>query len=484
MLDESTAIDTARHLLRERAKERPRLDKVYRYTRGHSASVYVPEGARGEYRWMVERARVNVTRLVVTTVAQNLYVEGYRPAGTSENAAPWATWQANRMDARQHGVHRGALKYGIAYVSVLPGDPVPVINRFSPRRMTAVYDDPVDDEWPLYAIETRVERTRDGARRIIRLYDDVARYRLVAPADVDGVDLAAAELVPDGDAWVEQHDLGVCPIVRFVNVDDLDEEEAVTGEVEPIIDMQDQINQTTFHLLMAQQYAAFRQRWATGVATEDEDGTPAEPFRARVDAILINESTDAKFGDFAATDLGGYLESREATLRHVATVTQVPPHNLLGQMANLSAEALNAARDGLNSKVAERKSSFGESWEQVLRLCGLAAGDRDAWADTSAQVVWRDVESRSLAQTVDAWGKAVQMLGVPAQEVWERIPGVTQTDVERWRAAAAQGDALARLDAMLARQLDTASTPPAEPGAEPTSAPGSAPGAPPAPAGG
>jgi len=44
------------------------------------------------------------------------------------------------------------------------------------------------------------------------------------------------------------------------------------------------------------------------------------------------------------------------------------------------------------------------------------------------------------------------MLGVPPQELWERVPGVTQTEIERWKAAAAEGDALANLTAMLGRQ--------------------------------
>ncbi|GAA2618810.1 phage portal protein [Actinomadura fulvescens] len=454
-LDRPAAIDTARALLRARADELPRLDRVYRYTRGEHASVYVPKGARDEYRWIVERSVRNITRLIVTTVAQALHVEGYRPAGSSENAAPWAVWQANRMDARQHGVHRAALKYGLAYTVVLPGDPTPVIKRFSPRRMTAVYADVIDDEWPIYAVETFVERTKSGTRRIVRVYDDQARYSLLGPAELDVSDPSKIELTPAGEDWVETHGLGVCPVVRYLNVDDLDEAETVTGEVEPIIAMQDALNLTAFNEAMAQQFGAFRQRWATGMITEvDETGNPTEPFRARVDAMLTAESADTKFGEFGQTDLTGFHDSFEATLRYVATVTQTPPHALLGQMANLSAEALDSARDGLNSKIGERKSTLGESHEQTLRLAGLAAGDTAAWSDTAAQVVWRDVGARSLAQTVDAWGKAVQMLGIPAREVWERIPGVSQTDVQRWQASADEGDAFARLNTLLDRQLD------------------------------
>ncbi|MFD5491623.1 phage portal protein [Streptomyces sp. NPDC127091] len=445
LMGEEEAVSTARRLLKLREVEQPRLQRIADYMAGNHASVYVPAGARAEYRWLIDRAKVKILPLVVTVVSQNMYVDGYRPKGADDNASPWRVWQANRLDARQHGVHRAALTYGAAYVVVMPGKPVPVITPFSPRRLTALYADPVNDEWPLYAIEDRVENTAKGRRRVVRVYDDQARYTLVGNVDGSGLKL--------DENGVMRHGLGVCPVVRFVNTDDLDGD-GVIGEVEPLIDAQDQLNMTTFNLLMAQQYAAFRQRWVTGMAPpQDDDGNPIEPFRSRVDGVFVAEDADTKFGEFGQTDLKGYLDSREATIRHMSTLSQVPPYHLLGQMVNLSAEALAAARDGLDRKIDERESLFGEGWEQALRLAGLAAGDQDAWEDIQAQIVWRDTSARSLAQTVDALGKLVTMLGVPPQELWEKIPGVTQTDVERWKTTAEQGDALGRLDGIIEKQM-------------------------------
>ncbi len=447
VMDSAKAINVARHLLKHRESEQPRLARIAAYMRGQHDSVYVPNGAKAEYRWLIERAKVKILPLVVTVVSQNMYVDGYRPKGSDNNAEPWKVWQANRLDARQHGVHRAALTYGASYVVVMPGKPVPVITPYSPRRLTALYADPVNDEWPIYAIEDRVENTGNGKRRVVRIYDDEARYTLVGKLDGSSLEM-------DGKDAVMRHDLGVCPVVRFTNTDDLDGD-GVLGEVEPLIDAQDQLNMTTFNLLMAQQYAAFRQRWVTGMAPPvDDAGNPIEPFRSRVDGLFVAEDADTKFGEFGQTDLKGYLDSREATIRHISTLSQVPPYHLLGQMVNLSAEALAAARDGLDRKIDERESLFGEGWEQALRLAGLAADNKEAWEDTAAQVVWRDTSARSLAQTVDALGKLVTMLGVPPQELWERVPGVTQTDVERWKKAAEQGDAMHRLDGIIEKQMD------------------------------
>lgn len=455
-LSEAKAADTARKLLAMRDDEQRRLRKIAAYVSGRQDSVYVPRGARQEYRWLIKRAKVNILPLVVTVVAQALFVDGYRPERSSKNAKAWAYWQANRMDGRQHSLHRATLKYGVAYTLVLPGrmadQKMPVITPKSPRRMTAFYADPVDDEWPMYAVDVRQENVAPGkTRTVVDLYDDTSRYRLVnSPDQRDKLRLV------DGDDAVRTHGLGVCPVVRYLNGDDLDGDDCVRGEIEPLFDLQDQLNSTTFGRMMAEQFAAFRQRYVSGMVAEDENGRPKAPFAAAVDRLWVAEDPDTKFGEFAQTDLSGYLKSIEETIRHIATISQTPPHHLLGAMTNLSADALNSARDGLNSKVAERKATLGESHEQTLRLASLAAGDEEGWLDTAAQIVWRDTESRSLAQTVDALGKLTQMLQVPAEELWERIPGVTQTDVKRWKAAAARGDAIQQLNARIDRQMNGA----------------------------
>jgi len=138
----------------------------------------------------------------------------------------------------------------------------------------------------------------------------------------------------------------------------------------------------------------------------------------------------------------------------MGVVSQVPPHNLIGQMVNLSAEALVAAEVGANRKKDDRETSIGESHEQALWLVGKQMG---LTLSQGAQVRWRETEARSLAQTVDALGKMVQMLGVPAEATWEKIPGVTKQDADEWRTLRAS-DALEGLFAGMERQ--SVGTPP------------------------
>lgn len=415
------------------------MGRLQRYLSGDHDLPYQPKGAGTEYRRIAERSRTPWLPLVSDTFAKGLWVDGYRPARQTENSRPWAYWQANGLDARQSIAHRGALEYGVSYVVVLPGDPSPVIRPVAPMKAIAFYEDDAD-EWPDHAL-TVTGRTLDGSGRLFRLYDRTSVYSFrLGGTDTQGPVLLA----------VEDHGAGVTPVVRFR--ERLDGE--AVGIIWPLLPLQDRVNETVFSLLIALQYASFRQRWATGLAipVDETTGAPVEPFEAAVDRLWISDSPEAKFGDFAQTDTRGHLDAYLQSVRTLAAVAQIPPDMLLGDVANISAEALAAFQATTQRKTDEFATIFGESWEQALRLAAALDGDAEAAADTSSQVRWRDTEARSLATTVDALGKMVQMLGVPAEAAWERIPGVTDQDVERWRGMASTGDGLQALADALTRQ--------------------------------
>ena len=462
----SDVLEAAERGLERLREDRTRLDRIDRYLRGEHDDPYYPKSATTEYRRLAKRAVSNWLPLLVKTPAQALAVEGYRRSDAgpedSGSSAEWQAWQANRMDARQAAVHRAALGYGAAFVVVLP-DPTnaggyPLIRGASPRLTYASYDDPASDETPLWALQ--VERLPSAGGGEVRgwLYDDQGVTEVVL----------GGEGRPRTTGYV-RHGMGVCPVVRLAA--DIDLEGRVAGVVEPVIPIQDRINQTVFDLLIAQTFGSFKVRAISGMAPEFErdpetgdviydsqTGKP-KPLAIQADAsrFLIAPDPDTRFATLDETPLAGFLEAIESGVRGMAAVSQTPPHYLLGSVVNLSAEALAAAEAALTRAVDEYKHLFGESWELVLRLCARVAGVAE---DERAQVVWKDAESRSLSQTVDALGKAVQMLNVPARALWLRIPGVTATDVEQWAQMAEQDDPALRLADSLTQAATAPPVPP------------------------
>lgn len=423
---------------------RGRLGLVRRYLAGDHDLPYMPRGAKKEYQHLAERAITNWTPLVSDTFAKGLFVDGYRPAKAADNSAGWGYWQANGLDARQAVAHRGALEYGTSYALVLPGTVgtkrVPYFRPLSPLRSAAWYQDD-DDEFPELALR-RKGTTVDGTR-ILEVFDRTSVYTFARPRPRSDDDKVGWIL-----SRVDDHGLGVTPFVRFR--DRLDGE--AVGIIRPILTIQNRVNEIVFSTLIALQYASFRQRWATGLAIpEDDDGNPVEPFQAAIDRLWVTDEEGARFGDFAQTELSGHHEAYGLTVKTMAAIAQISPSAMTGDLVNLSADALAAMESTTQRKKAEYETLFGESWESGFRLAARAAGDPVGAVDNDAQVRWRDTEARSLAQTVDALGKTAQMLQVPVEALWEKIPGVTDQDVIYWKSLR-QTDPLAELTAQIARQ--------------------------------
>lgn len=436
MLSKAEAEVIAGDLLNIQAAERTELDMLRDYWRGKQPLPVIPSGVPSEVVQMAAMSRVNMCKLVVDVPAQSMFVDGFRDAG--DDSALWSVWQANKMDAHQSAIYRAAFAYGTSYLKVVPGKTTPVMRGLSPRSMTAVYDE--DPDWPVFALETV-----NAHRRVEwRLYDDEGIYTLVNDPEVAKArNQAFAPVLASETA----HGAGVCPIVRFRNVDELDGD--TWSEIGAIIPLQDQLDFTTFDLLVAQHFGAFRQRYIMGWLADTE----AEKIKASASRMLTFDDPDVRVGEFDQTDLSGYLKSRQATVEQFGVVSQVPPHNLLGQMVNLSAEALVAAEVGHSRKMAEREIGFGESIEQAFGLAGVYTG---VPVSDGAQVRWRDTEARSFAATVDGLAKLSQSLSVPVEALWEKIPGVTAQDVTNWKAMRLADDAFAALDAELRRQASPA----------------------------
>lgn len=428
-------------------EEKERLERIDNWYRWKQEDVKLPKRATPELKALANMSRVPWLGLVVSSVSQCMYVDGYRSSLDAERpdtdlSPPWRTWHANGMDQRQIAVHRAALAYGYSFVKVMPGADHEgnrsVLRGVSPRRMFAVYADPAEDDWPIYAIQ--VDKAPKGGH-LVKLIDE---------EDVHYIGVESSGATPEYISN-EHHGAGVCPIVRYANMLDLDGR--CDGEVEPFIAAASRINKTAFDRLVTQHFSSWKIRTVAGMAQPDDEETAnRKKLELRQEDLLVAEDPDTKFGTLDETPLPGFIEAWRADIEALAAVSQTPTHTLTGQLVNLSAEALAAARAGLTQKIAERQKAFGKGHVQALRLAAqLEGNDADA-QDVMARVTWQDMEVRSIAQAVDAWGKAATMLQVPVQALWQRLPGVEKSDVDEWELMAQNADPVVKMTNTLVQQ--------------------------------
>lgn len=409
-------------------RERERLTTIKMWGHGLNPDFLIPPRTSPEKRALLQLGKTPWLALVVDTFTQCLVVNGYRAEGGKDNVpGPWQTWLANRFPSRQLGIHRAALTYGYSYARAmagtgLSGQAQAQLRGCSPRRMFALYDDPVNDEFPHYALELMP----DG--RHVRFYDDEVYFEFPIPINRGPASNTDWEIQTVG------HGTGVVPVVRYLNYEELDG--VVMGEVERLITVASRVDKTVYDRLLAQHFNSVKIKTATGVDELGEEATDQDAAAMKLkisnEDILMHGNPDVKFGTLAETALDGFIAAEETDLETLAANAQLPANGLTGKLANLSADALASARSNTTQKLGERETSFGSSHGQLLRLAAHIEGDLASAMDFAAEVTWADMEIRSLGQAADAWGKAAQMLGVPKWATWRKLPGVTDDEARVW----------------------------------------------------
>lgn len=446
------ALDAAKAILNgPRAAEADRLNRIHEALKPRrpwddfTPTAQFPPDAPASMKALARKAESNYLPLLVKTFGQVIKVDGYLSQSDEGAVEPWMWWQRNRMDSRQTGPTRAALKYGVSYATALPGtygrgDAGPAISLFSPREMTALYQDPEADEWPMLALGV------DGDR--VYLYDEEMRYNfgiearpgfeLVPPSGA--LDLATGARLTYIDA--EAHETGVCPVVRYRDRNLLSGEESL-GIVEPLLVINERITETTFQALVTNYFQAFKQRYLIGWVPKTE----RDELKSGAGTMwyLDKPPSDVTIGELAEgkTD----LEIRNASIRDFAAIGQIPAQALgIDGISNISDATLAGLEAAKNREAAEITTSLGESHEQLLRLCAYIDGNETAANDYASEVRWRDFEARSYAQTIDGLGKLVTMLGLDPAIALEDVPGMTEQRLIRAQASVRRNQGSGVLD--------------------------------------
>jgi hypothetical protein len=439
----------------------------------------MPQQADDEYRLLAKRSVSNWMPLLVGTPAQALYVDSFRRGSTitdgpADTVSPeWKHWQNSRLDARQTSVHRGALAFGHSFTLTEKTSRGIRTKGLSAMRTAALYEDPANDDTPYIAL-TVTRKPVDDLPGTARMWDASTEYavRFSSYSDADKVSVTV----------VGRHGATECPVTRFAAAVDL--EGRTTGVVEPMIPLQNRINQSVFDLLVAQTYGSFKVRTATGMApplqmepvhADENDpssevvdwrpklGPDGRPIPAAINLnakrFLFAEDPEVRFSTLDETPLGGFIDSIDMSIRHLSAIAQVPPHHLLGQIANLSAEALQAAETSLLRKIEEYRRMFGESWERVFRLAAELDGNAASAQDQAGEVIWRDMELKSLAQSADGLGKLAESLDIPKRGLWTRVPGVTRNELDEWERLREEDDAELQLAQSIRRATPDSAIP-------------------------
>ncbi|MFE8916872.1 phage portal protein [Streptomyces globisporus] len=388
------------------------------YDGGHQKLVFSQARYHNQYGHIFAQWSDNFSGLIIDSVNERMAIDGFRMTEDATEADKDAReiWQRNYMDSEANTGNLEALINGVSYAIVwADGDGEPVISVESPLEVVVEY--------------------KPGSRRELlagaKFYKDAWGQEygtLFLPDRVFTFDMngLAAKVIGDGDP----NPMGEVPIVPLMNRTRLATDPV--SDLQPVIPIQNAINKVTADALVASEYAAWPQRWVSGLEIqEDENGRPKEPWDPGISKILQAEDPMSRFGQFEAADLSNYVNLVDMLVQHLAAVTRIPFSYMLANKSSApSGEANATAEAGLIAKTRDRMTHLGEGWERVMRLAFKVKG-KHTDAMSSAEIIWRDPENRTEAQHMDALIKQKE-LGVPRDELLSAA-GYTPAQIVRFR---------------------------------------------------
>jgi hypothetical protein len=409
------------------ARARP-MRECDAYYRGEHRMAFSTAQYREVFGTLFSHFADNWCDLVVDASAERLRVEGFR-FGTDQEADvdAWDIWQRNKMDAEADLAHTDAIKLGCTYVLVGADDGKEATIQVEPADKAIVYLDPAQGRHRLAGLRYWTDEV------------GVEHAGLYLPDAVYWWRRETAQTGETAGRWEEDvgsgsNPLGVVPLIPLANAPTLSNRLG-RSDIERVIPLQNAVNKLCADMIVASEFAAYPQRWATGIEipVNPETGEKMAPnFLGGADRVWGVEDAGARFGNFSIADLAPYVKAIEMCIQHVAAQTRTPPHYLLGAMGSFpSGESLKATETGLVAKVRRKQLSFGEGWEEAVRLAFAVEGDKQRAESVTVETIWANPESRIVAETVDAAVKLAG-IGVPRPALWEYV-GASPQQVARWR---------------------------------------------------
>ena len=401
--------------------------KVYdAYYEGDQELAIATRRFRDAYGGLFSELCDNWMQIVVDSPVERLRVQGFRFGEQDADDDAWDIWQTNGLDGESNMLHTEAVKLGWSYWMVGPGDETPRITAEHPSQVIC-YTAPGDRRERLSALK----KWRDGDWVYANVYlpDRIVKYRTS--------DRQLSVYKPqDEKRWETvgsiSNPLGVVPVIPVMNNPSM----LYGGRSElsgGVLKLQDAINLLVGSMLIGAEFQAYPQRVLLGVdqPLDPSTGKPIRNFEQKVgqSRLLMFPNENAKVEEWSAADLSNFQASIQGLTDHLAAQTRTPPHYVVGKMANMSGDALKAAETGLVSKVRDKMDPFGEAHEEAIRLAFRAQDPEDERAEaTDCETIWRDPESRSEAETVDA---AIKLRGLlPDEIIMERI-GMSPQEIDR-----------------------------------------------------
>lgn len=431
---------------------RPELEMLDAYYAGNQTIKYAMERWRKAFARQFRRFTENCMPLVVDSVEERIDIIGFAVDEKFDDAT-WKIWKRNHMDSESQIAHTESLTLARAYALVWNTEDSAEKAQITVESPYEVIVEHVPGSRWARAAAAKVWLDELSGKMLATVYlpDGIWKFQSERAVEqpYDMAQIAWEERFVEGETRPIPNPLGVVPVVPLYNRPRLGK--SPRSEMADVLSTQDAINKLSMDLLVASEFAAFRQRYIIGAAPPLDPKTgqyPDDYWKQALEEFLIIPKQGAQVGSIEATDLKNYVVAIEHEIQQVATRTKTPPHYFFLRGEFPSGESIVAAEAGLISKARRRMTHWEDAWSEVMQLARTIENRAKTKPVT---VLWSDPESRTENQHIDAVGKKRTMLEVPLEVTWADA-GYTPAQIQVMKEMhAAEKAAAARAAARMAQ---------------------------------
>lgn len=410
---------------------------LYRnYYRGQHRLAFASAKFRNAFGDLFREFADNVCRPVVDTFVDRLQLTSFDSPDEKVAQAASDLWANNRMGSRAGEVMLNAAREADGFLMVwtdAEGDVRMWVQ--TPDTVAVRYSDDNPDRIDLAA---KVWRKGRGWRCTLYYPDRIERYETAGTSPGGGLPQARAFRpfmpVQENDPEpVEDNPYDRVPFFHFPNGTVGTYGESMLVDAVPL---QDGLNKSVADMLVAMEFHAYPQRWATGLEVRyKDDGTEIAPLDPGADRLWHVPSEGTRFGQFDPANLDGFLKVQDAFRLEVARVTGTPLHALgmMGSGQPPSGTSLKVTEGRLTKRAKDRHRDWGETWEDAvafaLRLQGMAEGiDITAvWASPETEDDKAQAETQEIKQRLGvSKRKSLAEMGYTPEEIEEMLDEAEQ----------------------------------------------------------
>ncbi|OZF00846.1 hypothetical protein CH300_20110 [Rhodococcus sp. 15-1154-1] len=363
---------------------------------------------------------------------------------TRRDTALQESFDLNNLASEIRLLNKETMIYGRGYMTVGTNDDDPehpLISVESPTQMSCL----VDQRRRRMSAAFRQFRTDDGDRVGTLFLPDRTIQVIAGPRGWE-YDEVGGDADDGSDSAVDEHDLGVIPVVLFLNRRRLGRWTGTT-EMKDIMGITDATARSLANMQVGQETHGTPGKWLVGASKADfvdENGQPIPVWESYFTAMAATAKgpKDAMFGQFTASDLRNFHETVKLYAGLASSVTGLPIRYFGQNTANPPTEgSIRADESRVISNAAEKNESQGTGIGWVMALDYRFKFGK--WPDrgSSITVEWKDPATATKAEEADHIQKMNGGVAVYSREgSWDELGWDEARKARERRYFAAESD--------------------------------------------